>query len=110
MKRRDQRSAEAVEYRALYKTSAWQRRRLIQLSHQPLCQWCLARGQTTAAIVAHHAEPHKGDPIKFNHGALVSLCSACHDREAQSIERLGYSKEVGKDGWPIDSQHPANVR
>jgi len=28
----------------------------------------------------------------------------------QGIEKLGYSKQIGLDGWPVDPAHPANKK
>ena len=44
----------------------------------------------------------------YDYGNLESLCKSCHDSLAQSIEKRGYSTEVGTDGWPIDPKHPQN--
>jgi hypothetical protein len=66
----------------------------------------------TAATVADHVIPHKGDPTLFWDGELQSLCDAdpwrCHSSHKQKTERRGYSAEVGSDGFPIDPTHPAN--
>jgi hypothetical protein len=58
------------------------------------------RRVVTAATVAHHAQPHRGDREKFWRGELVSLCEECHNTDAQIIERGGEPKPmVGVDGW-----------
>jgi hypothetical protein len=102
----DKRSERARQWQRWYKTARWQRRRQMQFSLKPFCEWCEKRGITSPANIAHHAEKHDGDQTKFFTGPLVSLCKACHDGEAQSIERRGYSKEIGEDGWPTDPKHP----
>ena len=51
-------------------------------------------------------EPHHGDRLKFFTGALQSLCLDCHERRKKSIERLGFDRTVGLDGYPIDRLHP----
>jgi len=28
----------------------------------------------------------------------------------QEMERYGYSKQIGEDGWPVDANHPVNRR
>lgn len=105
----DRRSLEALEYRKLYKRKRWLDIRAIQLGRQPLCEWCLERGEVVAATECHHDNPkQKFDPSTFHDGPFTSLCKACHDGRAQSIEVRGYSKEIGPDGWPIDPSHPAN--
>ena len=105
----DYRSAEAAQYRKLYKTQAWKATRRQQLQQEPLCRMCMAEGRVTAATVVDHVTPHKGDRVLFFDAAnLQSLCAPCHDGAKQEQERLGYSSQVGLDGWPIDPMHPSN--
>lgn len=53
--------------------------------------------------------PHKGDYELFTDWTnLESVCDHCHNSHIQSEERLGYSKEIGLDGFPVDPRHPAN--
>lgn len=64
----------------------------------------------TAATVADHIRPHRGDPaLFFDPTNLQSLCDEypwrCHSSVKQSEERLGYSKAIGADGWPIDPNY-----
>jgi hypothetical protein len=107
----DRRSPEAAVYRKLYKGARWQRIRRQQLAEHPLCERCLKLKpqRLTPATVVHHLEPHHGDETKFFGGPFQSLCAPHHDSDAQSEERLGYSREVGVDGWPSDPRHPANA-
>jgi hypothetical protein len=60
----------------LYKTARWQRRRLLQLQLEPLCETCKAKGLTVAAEVAHHIVPHKGDSVLFYGEASFSHCAS----------------------------------
>ena len=86
-----------------YSHARWRKKRGRQLQLDPLCAWCERRGLVTAAEVAHHVEPHRGDRVKFWNGELVSLCKECHDSDAQRIERGGKPKQtIGADGWPIE--------
>ncbi|HEV7344279.1 MAG TPA: HNH endonuclease [Devosia sp.] len=86
--RRDQRP-----WRRWYKTAAWQRRRRQQLLDEPLCAYCLREGRITAATVADHVEPHRGDEDLFWNGELQSLCDQapwrCHSRVKQQEESHG---------------------
>lgn len=104
----DQRSADALVYRAWYKSRTWQALRRSQLQAEPLCRMCMADGRITAATVCDHVAPHKGDRDRFFSGPFQSLCKPCHDSAKQSEERRGYSGQVGIDGWPVDDRHPAN--
>lgn len=105
----DRRSAEAEEYRRLYKTAAWRSRRMHQLADEPLCRSCKAAGRETLATIADHVIPHRGDERLFFEGELQSLCDEepwrCHSRVKQREERLGFSPAVGSDGFPIDPKH-----
>ena len=88
-KRRDydaQRRA-AKPWRAWYSLKVWTEIRSHQLAKEPLCRRHLARGETVAATVCNHVEPHRGDWQKFISGPFESLCKACHDSEVQREER-----------------------
>lgn len=104
----DQRSDEALAYRAWYKTRRWQRIRTEQLRAEPLCAMCARQGRVTAATICDHVERHHGDPVKFWSGPFQSLCKPHHDQEKQQIENRGYSSELGDDGAPLDPDHPFN--
>lgn len=103
--RRDDRSDEAKAYRRLYNTRAWRDRRLALLSAEPLCRYCKALGRITAATVADHIVPHRGDRELFA-GELQPLCQSCHSAVKQREERGGYHSAVDLDGYPIDPNHP----
>jgi 5-methylcytosine-specific restriction protein A len=109
MAKPDYRSDEAKAYRRIYKTARWQATRLGQLRAHPLCKRCLSRGKIATATVCHHVDKDsKADPSTFFNGPFESLCAPCHDSGAQSEERLGFSNEIGVDGWPVDDRHPMN--
>jgi 5-methylcytosine-specific restriction protein A len=92
-------------------TGAWDKAAKAFRQAHPLCRLCLERGRTVAARVVDHIKPHRGDRDLFwDVKNWQSLCSRCHDSVKQSEERLGYSKEIGNDGWPIDPRHPSNTR
>ena len=97
-------------YHGWYKLAIWHKRlRPQQLAKEPLCKRCLAEGKITAATVVDHIIPHKGDWAGFTDPEnLQSLCAHHHNSAKQSIDRTGYSKAVGGDGWPTDPAHPAN--
>jgi hypothetical protein len=92
----------------LYNSAAWKRRRLAQLTGEPLCRFHLRRGETVSATIADHDPPHRGDHQLFFTGPLQSLCKACHDSLKQAQEKTGFSKEAGLDGFPVDPLHPFN--
>jgi 5-methylcytosine-specific restriction enzyme A len=92
----------------LYHTKRWERIRRLQLQKEPLCRMCKANGIVREANVADHIVPHRGDPKLFWFGELQSLCPGCHDVGKRQVERTGYSKEIGADGYPVDPRHPVN--
>ena len=105
MIRRDDRSDEAKAYRRLYNNRAWRTRRAELLMVEPLCRYCARQGRVTAATVADHVVPHRGDLDLFG-GELQPLCAACHSSAKQREENGGYSGAVDLDGYPIDPAHP----
>ena len=96
----DRKRSAAKPWRRWYKTARWLARRARQLATEPLCRSCRKRGKTTAATVADHVTPHRGDADLFWHGELQSLCASCHSRAKQALE-AGGRVPVGRDGWPI---------
>jgi 5-methylcytosine-specific restriction protein A len=90
----------------LYDSARWKRVRKHQLQSYPLCKFCMEHGRVTVATICNHVEPHRGDINKFWCGALQSLCLECHVRTKRDIEQLGYRRDIGFDGWPLDPRHP----
>lgn len=74
------------DYRSWYTHARWRKIRDRQLKHEPLCRFCEGQGLTTLANVVDHVEPHRGDPTKFWHGSLQSLCANCHSSVKQRLE------------------------
>ena len=87
-----------------YDLSAWRapgglRDRTLQ--REPFCRFCKARGRVTAATVADHITPHRGDLELFlDPDNTQGLCKPCHDGQKQREERGG-RPPVGVDGWPV---------
>lgn len=87
---------------------AWQKRRKRQLDQHPLCALCMRmRGKVTAATVADHIRPHKGDRVLFA-GPLQSLCESCHNSWKQELETTGHIRGCDLNGNPLDPNHPWN--
>ncbi len=108
-RRDDRRSPEAAEYRRLYKSARWRMLRIHQLAAHPLCQRCSTDDHPVPATVVHHTVEHKGDlALFFDPENVESVCSPCHDGPIQQTEKLGFSLEVGADGFPTDPNHPFN--
>lgn len=79
-----------------YADRRWRAKRDSQLTRNPLCSFCWQRGRITVATIADHIEPHRGDVTKFWHGALQSLCQACHSSTKQRLEnRLARIADLG---------------
>jgi hypothetical protein len=88
----------------------WRKRARYQLQIEPLCRMCASEGRITAASVADHVIPHRGDINSFWLGELQSLCAHCHSSTKAEIERRGYSTAIGLDGMPLDKNHPCYSR
>lgn len=84
-----------------YSTAAWKHIRRWQLAQEPLCRMCAEVGDTTAATVCDHIEPHRGDAEKFWSGPFQSLCAAHHSRDKQREENGRKVMRYGADGYPI---------
>ena len=86
----------------------WRNRREQQLREHPLCRLCMAiRGKVTAATVADHVIPHRGDLALFE-GELQSLCKSCHDSWKQEFERTGTFRGCDLNGYPLSPFHAWN--
>lgn len=90
------------KYSQWYAQPRWRKKRSAQLQREPLCRFCKERGKITAAVIADHIEPHRGDPVKFWSGALQSLCQVCHSSDKQQMENGKVVQVIGLDGWPLE--------
>jgi hypothetical protein len=79
-----------------------------QLAIEPLCRMCSAEGKITVATVVDHVQPHRGNYKLFWFSELQSLCARHHSRDKAQLERQGFVNDIGKDGWPLDPNHPIN--
>lgn len=92
----------------LYNNTRWRKLRARQLSHYPLCAYCLRRGLTVEATVCDHCIPHKGDLKAFWAGPFQSLCAGCHSK-VKALEEHGKGIIGGDtDGNPTDPGHHWN--
>ena len=70
--------------------------RAYQLASKPLCAYCMGLGIVTAASVADHIRPHRGNvSLFYDPENLQSLCQSCHDSTKAREEHLGH--EIGFD-------------
>ncbi|WP_275782443.1 HNH endonuclease [Pararhizobium gei] len=96
-----------AEYRRWYSERAWWKLRSQRLKAEPWCRFCRQAGVMSAATIADHIRPHRGDRrLFFDRGNLQSLCKPCHDKIKQGVEARGYDTRIGSDGLPIDTNHP----
>ena len=103
----ERRSPEALAWHRLYNSKRWRAYRDQQLRKEPLCAFCAKDGRVTAATVADHRIPHKGDLNLFwDAENLQSLCGPCHSGRKLAIEKRGYDNAIGEDGFPTDPNHP----
>lgn len=92
-----------------YNTSLWQRTRKAQLEHEPMCRMCYEIGYYVAATVVDHIERVRNNPdLAYDGDNLQSLCSDCHDRHKQAMERGKGVPGSKRDGAPLDSKHHWN--
>jgi 5-methylcytosine-specific restriction endonuclease McrA len=61
---------------------------------------CTADGRVSAASVADHVKPHRGDLFLFWNGELQSLCSACHNKWKKQLEMRGQTSQCDVHGAP----------
>ena len=78
--RRTHSTARGYDYR-------WEKFRRSFLAANPLCEYCLARGQITAATVVDHDLPHEHDPHLFWNNTYSALCAKDHNSTKQRMER-----------------------
>src|SRR5262245_2064747 len=89
-------------------TYRWQKARLVYLRSNPLCVMCLRLGRTSAAIIVDHIKRHQGktNPEFWNPTNWQSLCARCHNSTKQQIDRKGWARGHGVDGWRLDDASP----
>jgi 5-methylcytosine-specific restriction endonuclease McrA len=91
-------------YHSLYDSVQWRKLRRDQLQSNPLCKLCESQGITSAAGVADHVTPHKGNQeLFFNAKNLQSLCKPCHDKHKRLKELRGIMPGCDLNGLPLDS-------
>jgi 5-methylcytosine-specific restriction enzyme A len=100
--------AQSLPWRSWYRLQRWRKRARHQLMVEPLCAQCLKANRVTAATIADHHPPHRGDWNAFRLGPLQSLCADCHSKKwAEDFH--GYSSAIGDDGFSVDPRHPFNA-
>lgn len=66
---------------AFYVSLPWLRLRALVLSEEPLCWWCLQKGDTTAATTVHHVIERRERPdLEMDRDNLRGSCGPCHSR------------------------------
>ena len=65
----------------------WERFREGFLMANPLCEYCMSRGQVVPATVCDHDLPHDQDPDIFWNNTFTALCKWDHDSTKQRMER-----------------------
>ncbi|MES2126666.1 MAG: HNH endonuclease signature motif containing protein [Pseudomonadota bacterium] len=99
----------APEHKHLYNTKRWHRLRYYQLLRHPLCAMCAKLARLTAATIADHVVPHRGDEeLFFDEQNLQSLCKPCHDGAKQQLEKSGTLRGCDTSGVPLDANHHWN--
>lgn len=82
-------SDERKEFNSHYQTAFWKKKRLAQLSMQPLCQACLLKGKISSAIHVDHVFAWKNIGHEaFKRNLFQSLCPECHSHKT-ALEHQG---------------------
>lgn len=88
-------------------TGKWDRERAAFLA-RPENLLCFCGCGRRADTVDHHV-PHRGDRKRFwDRSNWRAWNGRCHSSTKQQQERRGYSSRVGRDGIPLDNDHPFN--
>lgn len=99
-----------ADWHHLYLTARWKALRASQLKREPLCRFCGQLGRVTAATIADHVKPHKGDLVLFfDPQNLQSLCKTCHDSTKAIQEHRGILVGCDVNGKPLDPNHHWNA-
>ncbi len=83
--------------------SKWADLRAWYIREHPLCELCLAKGETRAGQVVHHIRPLKEGGSRLDQENLMTLCNQCHaEVHGQGDQLVGihnYGNEgVGNEG------------
>jgi 5-methylcytosine-specific restriction protein A len=83
-------------------STAWQKARGAFLQEHPLCEEHLRRGETAAANVVDHIQPHRGDQTLFwDRGNWQAICKSCHDKKTVSTDGgFGHARRLNEIGKP----------
>lgn len=92
----------------VYDLRAWHRVRKEQLSREPLCRHCHARGVITVARHVDHIIAIERGGAWFDADNLQSLCHACHNAKTARDEGHAASMGVDVNGNPVDPTHHWN--
>jgi 5-methylcytosine-specific restriction protein A len=81
--------ADREPWRAWYQSAQWKRLRLrVFFRDMFTCQECGRIEGDTSKLVAHHKNPHKGDPVLFwDEEKIETVCCPCHDGPIKARER-----------------------
>ncbi len=89
-------------WRRLYNLARWKRLRARKLLADPLCVYCMAKGEYVPATIVDHVKQHFGNLLLFWDWAnLQSLCKPCHDGRKQKEDKGAVRLEGTQlDGYP----------
>ena len=94
----------AKQTAAMYKRAAWQKRRAIELSKQPLCVACLSQGKVTPGESVDHIFPHRRDQERFAVNRYQVLCRACHTAKTV-LEKTGRYMDYAQGRVYTDAEY-----
>jgi 5-methylcytosine-specific restriction endonuclease McrA len=100
-----------VSHSPFYDSRQWTALRQQQLATEPFCRFCRYLGRYTRATQVDHIKPHHGrSSLFFNVKNLQSLCTSCHSRLKQALERRGHNAGCTVSGRPRSRLHHWNRR
>lgn len=91
-------------------STAWDKAAKGYLRRHPLCVGCLAMGETVAATLVDHVEPHEGDrAIFWDASRWQSACRWHHDVVKQALEVRWRAGRLAVDALRLDSPEALDV-
>mgnify|MGYP000603720915 CR=1 FL=1 len=91
-----------------YDKAIWKKTRRLQLSKQPLCEYCTKIGMVVVATDVDHVVRMSEGGAALDPNNLQSLCHRCHSNKT-GREKHGLTviiKGCDDNGMPLDPNHP----
>jgi 5-methylcytosine-specific restriction enzyme A len=94
----------------LYQSHRWKRQSLLFKRIHKWCAMCAEHGVMVVGEVTDHKVAHRGNEALFwDQNNWQVLCKPCHDGIKQMLEKSGYDRTIGVDGYPCSDSHPFSI-